>query len=202
MLGPMTSRITSANRGFTLVETTIVLLVIAMVVVISVPNLLRSRTKAAMLEQVRTLQQSLSVARISAIRGGSRVVVAVTQDLTGSSGWRVRAWSDENGDDAFQSGEDEVGEWRIRSGYTVQEDAADPVYKLGGGAAPGFVFLPSGSAIVDAAGHVGVGDGSLVVSDRHGNEIRLEVTGGAATVRRQMKDFDGAWRPELRYWRY
>lgn len=201
---PLTERVRRLERGFTLHEILVVIMIIAMLVVIGYPILWRSRVRANLLGEVQMLQQATTVARINAVKYSRRVAMKILDDNATQEGGLITAWVDDNADGLQTSGEQEVGRWLLRDGYFLAPDAGNVFLKLAGSAsARGVVFLPNGTTIANAAGSIGVGQGAVLVQDKHLNRIRLMIRGGSGTVTRQMwNPYDSQWSDEIRFWRY
>ena len=63
--------------------------------------------------------------------------------------------------------------------------------------------MANGAAAVRESGSFGVGQGAIVVSDHHQNDVRLLILGGTGTVVQEMWDSEsGVWSKEMRFWKY
>lgn len=187
--------------GFTLLELMAVLVLIGLLATVGIPNLIRAKIRAEMLTQVKTLRQSMAVARINAIKGGQPV--ALSMQNVGGVGTLV-AWVDADGGQDFDSTERVVGRWTLRSAFSLTDDSEFPMYRLGNTSGPlGILFLPSGVAVVDDSREMGAGQGGIVLTDLKGNQFRLLVYGGAGTVIEQMKNPQtDTWDDSRNHWRY
>jgi type II secretory pathway pseudopilin PulG len=180
----------------TLIEVLVVLVLAGVILVIAIPNLIRARVRAEMLGEVGMLRQALAIARVNAIRAGSPVGMAMESGA-------VVAWVDDNGDEDHDGGERQVGRWTFRPTFTVTEDPANRLYRLGGTTA-GVLYLPTGSALVEQGSATAIGDGAVIVQDFKGNQIRLLIQAGTGTVQQAMKvpgteEWDAG---SMRHWSY
>lgn len=192
------------QRGFTLMELVVVMAVGIVVAAVAIPNLMRSKIRAEMLSHSKMVGQAMAIARINAIQRG--VPVGVSLEGIGASGGGVLfAWQDSNGNELEDGGEPRIGEWRVRPKFQVTQEAANPLYRLGGSAGRrGVLFLPTGSGIVSEAGTPGIGQGGVVITDIKGNQLLLRVQAGTGTVVQAMWDpTAGTWDfKSTRHWRY
>ena len=182
----------------------VVLVIVALIVVIAIPSLRRSMIRADLLEEVNMVRQGLTVARMQAIKSGRRVAVELIPENSAQLGHTVVAWLDEGEDGALSPGDEVVGEWFMSVKTLIGPDITAPEWSLHAlsGTARGIVFLPDGTAIAHA-NDIGIGFGSVVISDLKDNRIRLIITAGAGTVRQQMWNPDNsAWSDKIKYWRY
>jgi prepilin-type N-terminal cleavage/methylation domain-containing protein len=190
------------ERGFTLLEIMVVVMLIGLLLAIGIPMMRRSLVRAEMLAEVGMVKQAVTVARIAALKQGQRVAMKILDDNAAQEGGLVMAWYDGNNDglpDELPDGL--VGRWIVKDKYTLRPDASNVLLKLGG-TARGVVFLPNGNTIAAASGAL-VGQGALVVEDVHSNNVRLSVRGGTGTVIQQMWDYDNSeWSNQIRFWRY
>jgi general secretion pathway protein H len=76
----------SSEAGFTLLETLVVVAIMAMVTAIIAPNMMKSMDTLTLHESARLLQADLRVARATAIRTGQKV------DLEATNGGREYDW--------------------------------------------------------------------------------------------------------------
>jgi len=201
---PAGTRSTARQRGFTLVEAVVVLLIVGLVVVIAIPNMARARFRAIMLGQMKQVRQAAMVARIDAIRGGRQTVLGLTTELGRPA---LYAWRDDNGDEQHQTGETVIGRWTFSERVTVAEDTVSSDNRTlrtltGSGPNKGVVFLPNG--VANSHGTAGVGQGGFVVSDVRGNRFRVTIQGGSGTVTEEMQDptAAGGWTTRYVNWRY
>ena len=193
----------SREQGFTLWEIMVVMMIIGLVVAIGFPTMRRSLVRARMLSQAGVLKQALSVARVTALKQGQGVAVRFLEANAAQHGGAVDAWVDANSNGSLDSvSETVIGTWRVKEKIVLKPDPDHLLFKLGG-TSRGVLFLPNGTAISNASGSVGVGQGAVVVSDRNQNEVRLLIMAGTGTVIQEMWDPDsGTWSDEMRFWRY
>jgi Tfp pilus assembly protein FimT len=181
----------------------VVMMIIGLVVAIGFPTMRRSLVRARLLSQANVLKQALSVARVNALKQGQGVAVRFLEANAVQQGGAVDAWVDANSNGSLDSAsETGIGTWRVREKIFLKPDPDHLLFKLGG-TSRGVLFLPNGTAISNASGSVGVGQGAVVVSDRYQNDIRLLILASTGTVVQEMWDPDtGAWSNEMRFWRY
>ncbi len=201
---PRSCPLRRSERGFTLHEVLVVIMIMALLLAIGYPILWRSRVRARLLGEVRMVQQATMVARVNAVKNSRRVAMKVLDDNATQEGGLMVAWVDDNADGLQTAGEEEVGRWLVKDGYYLTPDTGNPFLKLAAsGTARGVVFLPNGTTIADASGAIGVGQGAVMVGDLHLNTIRLMIRGGSGTVTQEMwNPYDDVWSEELRFWRY
>jgi prepilin-type N-terminal cleavage/methylation domain-containing protein len=192
------------QRGFTLNEMMVVMAIVGLIAVIGMPNLHRAAIRADLLEEVKAVHQGLAVARMKALKSGRRVAVALIPGTTAQPGHTVVAWVDDTEDMTLDPSDEVVGRWYMGVKTLIGPDDTAPAWSLASlsGSQKGVIFLPSGIAIAHG-NDIGIGFGSVVLSDLKGNQIRLLIAAGAGTVREQMRDPDlGVWSDEIRFWRY
>jgi prepilin-type N-terminal cleavage/methylation domain-containing protein len=191
------------ERGFTLWEIMVVLLIIGLVVAIGYPMVRRSLVRARLLSQAGVLKQACAVARAAALRHGDGVVLLILEANAVQHGGEVVAWVDDNSNGAHDSpAEIMIGKWPISDKISLKPDPDHLLFKPGG-TTRGGLFLGNGTAISNASGSVGIGQGAVVVSDRNQNEVRLLIMAGTGTVVQEMWDpGSGTWSDEMRFWRY
>jgi len=196
----------SGERGFTLVEMMVVLVLIFLIVGITLPNIQRSIVRADLMGEVKKLRTSLMISRVHAVKNGRRVALAILEGNAEQEGGVIQAWIDDNADGS-PVGEEIVKRWTVGHStgniITLAPDgAADrDLFSLASGL--GIVFLPNGTAIVHSDGDIGIGMGSVVIGDTKFNEIRLTINAGAGTVVQEMWDpIEDEWSTEMKFWRY
>jgi prepilin-type N-terminal cleavage/methylation domain-containing protein len=199
------------ERGFTLHEVAVVIMILALAVAIGAPMMRRSLVRSELLGQVKMLQNAVAVCRMKAIKDGRWVVLEMLKNEGGSEwtapGGRVFAWVDDDQNLGRDSGEELVGEWFLNIRTMILKEGADRQlfdlrtdYK-------GVVFLPTGIAIATkntTGGIPGIGRGSVIVQDRFGNQIRLQIWSSTGAVDLMMKVPGTAddWDRNLRHWVY
>jgi prepilin-type N-terminal cleavage/methylation domain-containing protein len=192
------------QRGFTLIEMMVVMVIVGLIVVIALPNLHRAAIRADLLDEVNVVRQGLSLARMQALKTSRRVAVSLVPDSTPQAGHTVVAWVDDAADGVLNPGDQVVGRWNLGANTLIGPDDTASEWSLANlsGSQSGVIFLPSGIAIAHGT-DIGIGIGSVVISDLKNNQIRLLISAGAGTVRQQMWDPDlGVWSDEIRFWRY
>lgn len=196
-------RLTRQARGFTLFEILVVMAIIGFVAVVGFPMMARSVVRARILSQVGVLKQAVAMARVHALKQGGGVAVRFLTTNAAQEGGEVIAWVDQDGDGAYgPPSEILVGRWSVKDNVILKPDAGNALFNLGG-TARGILFAANGAARVSETGSVGVGQGAIVVSDHHQNDVRLLILGGTGTVVQEMWDAEnGVWSKEMRFWRY
>ena len=190
----------NGSRGFTLIEILIVVALLAIFVVIAIPNVRRARIRAHMLAQVRTLQQAAAIGKINAIKTGTTLILGIR---TGH-GATLRLWGDTlpttpGPNEKFDAGEKIYHDWVLPSDIEVKADPTRALRVLAGGG-KGIVFRSDGVVEASSTGD-DTGWGAVILKDRHGNQVRLSIAGGTGTVVVQMKNPSGQWTNKLKYWR-
>jgi len=188
-------------RGFTFIESIVVVAIIGLMVAVGLPNFQRARVRAEMYSRIKIVRQGVAIARITAIRRGLQVVVATSG--TGK-GVHLVAGIDQNADEDL-AGEEIFGDWPFEGkDISVADDASDPLrtVKIDGVATSGLVIRPDGIVWAGAASD-GTGTGALLLSDPADNEIKVTVHSGTGIVGEEMKiPGTSSWSKDLKYWRY
>lgn len=180
------------QRGFTLVEMMVVVAMIALILGVTLPNLWRAAVRADMMSQVGVIQQALGVSRIFAIKNSSQVALQLLpNDDAPVEKYRIHAWVDENGNGAFDGGEELVGEWPMTSEITIFIEEGNASHTLHGlaGNALGVVFFANGIAMVHDD-QVGTGQGAVVLQDTYENKLRIIIQGGSGSVLTDMWNYE------------
>jgi len=193
----------SRERGFTLVEIMVVMAIIGLVAVIGFPMMARAVIRARVLSEVGVLKQAVAMARIRALKRGGGVAVRFLDANAAQEGGEVLAWVDSDSDGSYgPPTEILVGRWPVKDRVILKPDPGNALYKLGG-TSRGILFLANGAATVSETGSVGIGQGAIVVSDHHQNDVRLLILAGTGTVVTEMWDSEnGVWSKEMRFWKY
>lgn len=191
------------ERGFTLWEMMVVVVIIGLVVAIGYPMMRRSLVRARVLSQANTLKQAVAVARAKALKHGQGVILRLLDDNASQQGGVVTAWVDGNDNGVLDSpSEVLIGRWPMRATTFLKPDPNNVLLRLEGGAR-GVLFLGNGTAVSSASGSAGVGQGAVIVSDHFDNDVRLLIMAGTGTVVQEMWDpGNKVWSKELRFWRY
>ena len=138
------------ERGYTLVEILIVIMLIGLLVAIGFPIMKRTLVRAEMMGQIKMLQQAVNICRMRAIKEGEWVVLELLHKDDGVwqtvPGGKVFAWVDNNRNRRYNSASEElVYEWPLNTKTAILKEGADrrlfdlrAKYK-------GIVFLPTGS---------------------------------------------------------
>lgn len=185
----------------------VVLVFIALIVGISLPNLQRTIVRADLTGEVKKVQMAVMFSRIHAVKNSRRVAVKILNDDAEQEGGTIVAWVDDNGDGS-SAGEEIIKQWtvghKVGNIITLAPDGAGSLDLFGlAGTELGVVFLPNGTGITNVNGDVGVGTGAVVIGDRKFNDIRLTINAGAGTVVQEMWDpVESEWTTELKWWRY
>ena len=163
---PRSCPLRRSERGFTLHEVLVVIMIMALLLAIGYPILWRSRVRARLLSEVRMVRQAATVARINAVKQSRRVAMKFLDDAATQEGGLMVAWVDDNADGVQTAGEQEIGRWLVRNGFYLSEDSGNGFFKLAAsGQARGVVFLPTGTTIVNSAGEIGAGQAGVVLQD-------------------------------------
>jgi len=191
------------EHGFTLVEIMVVVVIIGLVALIGFPMMARAVVRARVVSQVGVLKQAVAMARIRALKRGGGVAVRFLTTNSAQEGGEVVAWVDSDGDGSYgPPAEILVGRWPVRDRVILKPDPGNALYKLAG-TSRGILFLANGAATVSETGSVGVGQGAIVVSDHHQNDVRLLILAGTGTVVTEMWDSEsGTWSKEMKFWKY
>jgi prepilin-type N-terminal cleavage/methylation domain-containing protein len=196
------------ERGFTLVEMMVVLVLIFLIVGITLPNLQRAIVRADLMGEVKKVKGAVMFSRIHAVKNSRTVALKILDDDDTQEGANLTAWVDDNGNGTADSGEEIIKQWNVGHPtgniITLGPDgaASRDLYNLSGNLL-GVVFLPNGTAITNATAGIGVGMGSVVFEDTKFNQIRLTINAGAGTVTQEMWNFvDDEWTTDMKWWRY
>ena len=197
----------SGERGFTLVEMMVVLVLIFLIVGISLPNLRRSIVRADILSEVKKVQTAVMFSRIHAVKTSRRVALKILDDDAEQNDATLVAWVDDNGDGS-SAGEEIIKQWKVGHAVgniiTLAPDGAGSLDLFGlAGTELGVVFLPNGTAITNVNGDVGIGTGAVVIGDSKFNDIRLTINAGAGTILQEMwNPVESEWTTDMKWWRY
>lgn len=194
------------QRGFTLAEILVVMMLIGVIVAVGLPNMLRASIRADMIGEVNQLTQAVAVARINAVKNRQQVVLGFQGNpfTSSSTGGTLRAWVDTNANEVFDIGEEVLREWFVDDDVELRLDASDPLRLLNSpsGSERGVVVRPDGVTLATTGANP-VGAGIFTVEDIHENLIRVVVFSGAGSVVTEMKVPDSSvWDSNLRHWRY
>ena len=200
---PSSRRLWRREHGFTLVEIMAVVVIIGLVAVIGFPMMARAVVRARVVSQVGVLKQAVAMARIHALKRGGGVAVRFLDANSAQEGGEVIAWVDSDGNGSYgPPAEFLVGRWPVKKRVILKPDPGNALYKLAG-TSRGILFLANGAATVSETGSVGVGQGAIVVSDHHQNDVRLLILAGTGTVVTEMWDPEsGTWSKEMKFWKY
>jgi prepilin-type N-terminal cleavage/methylation domain-containing protein len=77
---PASDHLRRRERGFTLLEILVVMMLIGVLVAIGFPIMRRSLVRAEMLGEVNMVKQAATVARINAVKESQRVALAILED--------------------------------------------------------------------------------------------------------------------------
>lgn len=199
------------QRGFTLVELLVVVAVIALAAAFTVPQLRRSALRARMLDVVHHIDRTIALARVSAIKEGSLVVVSFPGSPWGGHGGTVQSFVDSNGDESWDAGERILSSFAIPDQISLSLDTSASTYTLydlgarlaGASGTHGMVFLPNGTGVTSADNVVGSGEGRVVITDVKQNQVRITTLAGTGTTTIEMAVPDSSqWDDTLRHWRY
>jgi len=196
------------ERGFTLVEMMVVLVLIFLIVGISLPNLQRAIVRADFMGEVKKIKTAVMFSRIHAVKNSRTVALKILDDDDTQEGAVLTAWVDDDGSGTVNGSEEILKEWNVGHPtgniITLGPDgaAARDLYNLSGHLL-GVVFLPNGTAIANANGDIGVGMGSVILEDTKFNQIRVTINAGAGTVIQEMWNYiDDEWTTDMKWWRY
>ena len=196
------------ERGFTLVEMMVVLVLIFLIVGISLPNLQRAIVRADFMGEVKKIKTAVMFSRIHAVKNSRTVALKILDDDDTQEGTVLTAWVDDDGSGTVNGSEEILKEWNVGHPtgniITLGPDgaASRDLYNLSGNLL-GVVFLPNGTAIANASGDIGVGMGSVILEDTKFNQIRVTINAGAGTVIQEMWNYiDDEWTTDMKWWRY
>jgi prepilin-type N-terminal cleavage/methylation domain-containing protein len=196
------------ERGFTLVEMMVVLVLIFLIVGISLPNLQRAIVRADFMGEVKKIKTAVMFSRIHAVKNSRTVALKILDDDDTQEGAVLTAWVDDDGSGTVNGSEEILKEWNVGHPtgniITLGPDgaASRDLYNLSGNLL-GVVFLPNGTAIANASGDIGVGMGSVILEDTKFNQIRVTINAGAGTVIQEMWNYiDDEWTTDMKWWRY
>lgn len=196
------------ERGFTLVEMMVVLVLIFLIVGISLPNLQRAIVRADLMGEVKKIKGAVMFSRVHAVKNSRTVALKILDDNDTQEGAVLTAWVDDDASGTVNGSEEILKEWNVGHPtgniITLGPDGASArdLFNLSGNLL-GVVFLPNGTAITNASGDIGVGMGSVILEDTKFNQIRITINAGAGTVIQEMWNFiDDEWTTDMKWWRY
>lgn len=173
----------SLRRGFTLVELTVALAVLAVIVLITVPSFFHVQARRKLAGTAEQAAGLLRKARYDAIRHNRPVTVAL------DGGERV-LFIDRDGDQAFDAAE-------AREGHVVLPTGIDPGGPPGDAAAvAGFTALGGSlpAAVLEPTGRLRGAGGGFRLRDARGNFLEVRVADPATALVVLRKWQDGGWR--------
>jgi prepilin-type N-terminal cleavage/methylation domain-containing protein len=129
---PVSGRRPRQERGFTLYEIMVVVVIVGLVVAVGFPMMTRSVVRARILSQVGVLKQAVAMARIRALKQGGGVAVRFLTTNAAQEGGEVIAWVDSNGDGFYgPPTEILVGRWPVKNKVILKPDPGNLLHKLG-----------------------------------------------------------------------
>lgn len=182
------------ERGYTVFEILVVLLIASLVAAFAIPNLFRTAVRTRGMSEVRTLQNGIMQARVRAIQSGWPTVFRFNVSATGVD--RIDAWIDTTPNQSWDTGEPPVLEHSLDEGYSLSPDTDFVAL----GTHRGIVFLPDGTVELASGA---VGSATVQLSDNIGNTVRLVVRAPTGMAQAQMLiPGTGDWDDQLKHWRW
>jgi prepilin-type N-terminal cleavage/methylation domain-containing protein len=188
-----------SQRGYTLIEVMVVLVIAALVATATIPNVMRTMIKAQGKAELTSMQNGLALVRTRSIQTGGQAAVWFDLDSGPQGEDVVRGWIDANGSETLDAGEAVLLEHVVDPRLTLAPDTGFMAL-AGNSSHRGALFQPNGTVVLASGA---VGSANLVVTDQRGNTVRLVLQAPAGTSRTQMK-IPGTtdWDDSLKHWRF